>query len=71
MSSNQRQDMVVLAHIRDQFTQSLGSYGRSRMTEELKELGLEKHLEGTAEELQKFTRNYADFKNYPMDKLTP
>ena len=41
MSSNQRQDMVVLAHIRDQFTQSLGSYGRSRMTEELKELGLD------------------------------
>ena len=41
MSSNQRQDMVVLAHIRDQFAQSLSSYGRPRMTEELKELGLD------------------------------
>lgn len=40
MSLNQRKDMVVLAHIRDQFAQSLGSYGRPRMTEELKELGL-------------------------------
>lgn len=33
--------MVVLAHIREQFALSLGSYGRPRMTEELKELGLE------------------------------
>lgn len=32
--------MVVLAHIREQFNLSLGSYGRPRMTEELKELGL-------------------------------
>lgn len=40
ISQSQRKDMVVLAHIRDQFEQSLGSYGRPRMTEELKELGL-------------------------------
>ena len=40
MSLSQREDMVVLAHLRDQFAQSLGSYGRPRMTEELKELGL-------------------------------
>ena len=40
MSVSQREDLVVLAHIRDQFEQSLGSYGRPRMTEELKELGL-------------------------------
>ena len=33
--------MVVLAHIREQFALSLGSDGRPRMTEELKELGLE------------------------------
>ena len=33
--------MVLLAHIRDQFTQSLCSYGRVRMTEELRELGLQ------------------------------
>ena len=32
--------MVILAHIRDQHRLSLGSYGRPRMTEELKELGL-------------------------------
>mgnify|MGYP001487776039 CR=1 FL=1 len=32
--------MVVLAHIKGQFRLSLGSYGRPRMTEELKELGL-------------------------------
>ena len=41
LSQSQRKDMVVLAHIREQFALSLGSYGRSRMTEELKELGLE------------------------------
>lgn len=32
--------MVALAHIREQFALSLDSYGRPRMTEELKELGL-------------------------------
>src|SRR6056297_337982 len=40
VSASQRKDLVVLAHIRDQFEQSPGSYGRPRMTEELKELGL-------------------------------
>jgi len=39
MSQRQRDDMVLLAHIREQFRLSLGSYGRPRMTEELKELG--------------------------------
>jgi transposase InsO family protein len=33
--------MVLLAHIREQFRLSLGSYGRPRMTEELKELGFD------------------------------
>ena len=32
--------MVILAHIREQHRLSLQSYGRPRMTEELKELGL-------------------------------
>lgn len=32
--------MVVLAHIREQHHLSLGSYGRPRMTQELKEAGL-------------------------------
>ena len=32
--------MVMLAHIREQSRLSLGSYGRPRMTEELKEIGL-------------------------------
>ena len=40
VSATQRMDLVVLAHIRDPFQQSLGSYGRPRMTEELKEPGL-------------------------------
>ena len=40
VSQRQRDDMVLLAHIRDQHKLSLGSYGRPRMTEELKELGL-------------------------------
>ena len=40
MSQRQRDDMVLLAHIREQHRLSLGSYGRPRMTEELKELGL-------------------------------
>ena len=41
LGNRQRKDMVVLAHIREQFRLSLGSYGRPRMTEELKELGLD------------------------------
>ena len=41
LSNNQRKDMVVLAHIGEQFALSLGSYGRPRMTEELKELGID------------------------------
>lgn len=41
ISHTQRKDMVLLAHIRDQFALSLGSYGRPRMTEELKDLGFE------------------------------
>jgi len=40
VSQRQRGDLVVLAHIREQHRLSLGSYGRPRMTEELKELGL-------------------------------
>lgn len=32
---------LLLAHIREQFRLSLGSYGRSRMAEELKELGFD------------------------------
>jgi len=41
LSHSQRKDMVVLANIREQFRLSLGSYGRPRMTEDLKELGLD------------------------------
>jgi len=40
LSQSQRKDMVLLAHICEQFALCLGSYGRPRMTEELKELGL-------------------------------
>ncbi len=39
-SRPQREDMVLLAHIREQHRLSLSSYGRPRMTEELKEIGL-------------------------------
>lgn len=39
-SQGQRTDLVVLVHIKEQSRLSLGSYGRPRMTEELKELGL-------------------------------
>jgi len=39
-SRRQRTDMVVLAHIKEQSRLSLGSYGRPRMTEELKEAGV-------------------------------
>jgi putative transposase len=41
MSDRQRGDMKVLAHIREQYGLSLGTYGRPRMTMELKEAGLE------------------------------
>lgn len=41
LSDSQRKDMVVLAHIRAQFALSQGSYGRPRMAEELKELGID------------------------------
>ena len=37
----QHMDMVVLAHIKEQSRLSLGSYGRPRMTEELKEVGVD------------------------------
>lgn len=40
-SRRQRFDMVALAHIKEQSRLSLGSYGRPRMTEELKEIGLD------------------------------
>ncbi len=40
ISQRQREDMVLLAHIREQHRLSLNSYGRPRMTEELKEIGL-------------------------------
>ena len=40
-SQRARTDMKVLAHIREQYSLSLGSYGRPRMTMELKETGLD------------------------------
>lgn len=40
-SRRQRSDLVALAHIKEQLRLSLGSYGRPRMTEELKEIGLD------------------------------
>ena len=40
-SQRQRADMVVLAHIKEQSRLSLGGYDRPRMTEKLKELGLD------------------------------
>ncbi len=39
-SRRQRSDLVTLADIREQSRLCLGSYGRPRMTEELKEIGL-------------------------------
>ena len=38
-SQRQREDMVLLAHIREHFDHSLRSYGRPRMVEELREQG--------------------------------
>jgi transposase InsO family protein len=40
-SRRQRSALVTLAHIKEQSRLSLGSYGRPRMTEELKEIGLD------------------------------
>jgi putative transposase len=40
-SARARSDERVLAHIKDQFELSEKSYGRPRMTAELKEIGLE------------------------------
>ena len=40
-SLRQRRDLILLAHIREQHRLCLGSYGRPRMTEELKALGLQ------------------------------
>jgi putative transposase len=40
ISRRDRTDMKVLAHIREQYRLSLGSYGRTRMTMELKEVDL-------------------------------
>jgi len=41
ISRRERTDMKVLAHIREQYSLSLGSYGRPRITMELKEVGLD------------------------------
>jgi len=41
VSRRQHMDMVVLAHIKEQSRLSPGSYGRPRMTEELKEVGVD------------------------------
>lgn len=40
-SRRQRSDLVTLAYIKEQSRLSLGSYGRPRMAEELKEIGLQ------------------------------
>ena len=40
-SRRQHMDMVVLAHIKEQSRLSLGSYGRPRMTKELKDVGVD------------------------------
>ena len=40
MGQRQRDEMVLLAHIREQYRLSLESHGRPRMTEELQELNL-------------------------------
>jgi putative transposase len=40
-SQRQRSDLVTLARIKEQSRLSLDSYGRPRMTEELKEIGLD------------------------------
>ncbi len=40
MSQHQRTDLVVLAHIREQHRLCMSTYGRARMTEELKDEGL-------------------------------
>lgn len=40
-SRRQRTNMVVLARIKEQSRLSLGSYGRPRVTEELKEVGVD------------------------------
>jgi putative transposase len=41
IGQRQRGGMKVMAHIREQYGLSLGSYGRPRMTMELKEVGLD------------------------------
>ena len=40
VSQRDRTDLKVLAHIREQYSLSHESYGRPRMTAELKEVGL-------------------------------
>ena len=40
MSKRQRDDMMILAHIREQHRLSLEGYRRPRMTKELQELGV-------------------------------
>jgi len=40
MCQHQRDNMIILAHIREQHRLSLQSYGQPRMTDELQELGV-------------------------------
>ena len=41
MSERSRTELILLAHIREQYRLGLGSYGRPRMTMEIKEAGLD------------------------------
>lgn len=41
VSRRQRSDLVMLAHIKEQYRLGLGRYGRLRVKEELKEIGLD------------------------------
>jgi hypothetical protein len=41
ISQRQHDDVAILAHIREQYRLSLGSYGRPGLTEELQEQGLQ------------------------------
>jgi putative transposase len=41
ISERPRTDLILLTHIREQYRLSLGSYGRPRMTMEIKEAGID------------------------------
>ena len=62
----QRSDLATLAHIKEQSRLSLGSYGRPRMTEELKEIRSERWSPAARQAIAKQSAARASHAHKPL-----